>query len=256
MTKRITGTREWATSTVNCCNGCSHGCWYCYAHSMAARFGRLPEGGWTVERPYPRKVGNRRGRVMFPSTHDITPATLDSCLAALRSLLAAGNEVLVVSKPHLDCVARLCMDFVGSWRERVMFRFTIGSLDDAVLRFWEPGAPGSDERLACLVAASSAGIATSVSAEPMLDTDPAAIIDEVSPYVTDLIWLGRANQLAARLAVNHAPPNVVEAGRQLMAAQSDDWCRDLYKRWNAHPKVRFKDSIRRIVGEPDYVEVA
>lgn len=257
MTAPITGTREWAASTVNCVRGCQHDCTYCYAKANAVRFGRCTAAEWSTEvvneAAVARSYGKRRGRVMFPSAHDITPGNLDACLTVLRKLLVAGNEVLIVSKPHLECIKTLCrelMQWRGAWhgRQRVAFRFTIGSASSDTLRFWEPGAPRFAERANSLQHAYQAGFETSVSMEPMLDDEPEAVIGIVEPYVTDTIWLGRANMLDARLAFNGAPAEVVAAGRELMTAQCDEWCRDLYERWKGHPKIRFKDSIKRIVG--------
>lgn len=31
VAKTVRGTREWAVAEINCCNGCPHGCRYCYA---------------------------------------------------------------------------------------------------------------------------------------------------------------------------------------------------------------------------------
>ena len=87
-----------------------------------------------------KKRRKAKGRIMFPTSHDITPQFLDHCVTVLRKLLAAGNEVLIVTKPHLDCIERLCRE-LAEYREKIVFRFTIGAMDDELLRFWEPGAP-------------------------------------------------------------------------------------------------------------------
>ena len=81
---------------------------------------------------------------------------------------AASNEVLVVSKPRVACVKRLCAELLP-YRDQIVFRFSIGSTDSAVLSFWEPGAPGFEERLECLRIAHISEYVTSVSCEPMLD---------------------------------------------------------------------------------------
>ena len=56
---------------------------------------------WTRETVNPNKAGqsNHRfdGVVMFPSTHDITPAVFPAALQTLRNLLSAGNRVLIVA---------------------------------------------------------------------------------------------------------------------------------------------------------------
>ena len=147
----ITGTKEWAAENVNIQTGCEHDCRYCYAKGMALRFHRTTAEGWRKPTIRPsevnRKRGQRRGTVMFPSTHDITPLNVEACIGVLEKMLAAGNRVLIVSKPHLRCVKTMC-ERLAQYRDRIVFRFTIGSVDDHVLRYWEPGAPASAERLA------------------------------------------------------------------------------------------------------------
>ena len=102
------GTQEWSVKTVNCCTGCSHDCRYCYAKGMAIRFKQVTPEQWPLERIRPKDVSKRHkkydGQVMFPSSHDITPNNLDACLTVLKNLLVVGNRVLVVSKPHLECI--------------------------------------------------------------------------------------------------------------------------------------------------------
>ena len=132
------GTEEWATHNVNIQLGCEHDCKYCYAKCMGIRFKRTTPGTWhnpkvdrqKVERVY-RKMD---GRIMFPTTHDITPRNLNDCITVLRKLLEVGNKVLIVSKPHIECVKRMCREF-QDFKENILFRFTIGSSDDEVLDF-------------------------------------------------------------------------------------------------------------------------
>ena len=61
--------------------------------------------------------------------------------------------------------------------------------NNEVLKFWEPGAPSFDERIACLKYAYEAGYATSISCEPMLDDKIDLVIDAVRPDVTHSIWI-------------------------------------------------------------------
>jgi DNA repair photolyase len=171
---KITGTKEWAVANVNCLIGCSNGCRYCYGKSMARRFGRVsPDAEWIKPRLRVEEVGRKRylksGTIMFPTTHDITPEFLEPCITVLKKLLEAGNRVLVVSKPHLACIERICKEF-SQYKDRILFRFTIGAFDNDLLAFWEPGAPTFDERLACLKLAYDCGFQTNVSVEPMLDS--------------------------------------------------------------------------------------
>jgi len=251
-TKAPTGTQEWAASNVNIQAGCEHACRYCYASSMAIRFKRATPESWAEPVVDPAKVAKgyarRDGRIMFPTSHDITPANIDACAAALGRMLTAGNDVLVVSKPHRECVELLCRE-LAPYKRQVTFRFTIGSADDSALRFWEPGAPAFEERLACLRHACEAGFETSVSCEPMLDGDPGAVVEACRPYVTDAVWIGRANGLMARVAKNcPGDDEVRDRARALLALHSDEWILALHGRYGNDPLIKWKDSIKKVAG--------
>ncbi|MCX5734441.1 MAG: radical SAM protein [candidate division NC10 bacterium] len=247
-----TGTQEWAASNVNIQDGCEHDCLYCYAKTMAIRFKRATPASW--KRPQFRQhdldrgFTRRSGRIMFPTAHDITDQNIDECLAVLGRMLAAGNDLLIVSKPRLSCAKRLCEE-LAQYRAQIVFRFSIGSTQDAILSYWEPGAPSFKARLACLQYAYAMEFQTSVSGEPMLDGDPDALIAAVRPFVSDSIWLGKINRLRQILPFNC--PRNAEAGRRgeaLMALQSDNAIRALYTRYRRDPKIKWKDSIKAVIG--------
>ena len=250
--KKASGTKEWAGSNVNIQKGCEHGCLYCYAHGQAGRYKRPWAKSWTTAQPNPVAIDkgyNKREKpVMFPSTHDITEANLSDCLVVLKKLLAAGNQVLIVSKPHLNCVKVLCRE-LETYKDQILFRFTIGAADDAVLSFWEPHAPPYRERIDSLRWAFEQGFKTSVSCEPMLDGDIQRVIDDARPFVTDAIWLGRVRMLGNHLALN-APGNTgaKDKARALMDLQTDDWIKALYAKHKDDPMIKYKDSIKKVVG--------
>ena len=185
---------------------------------------------------------------MFPTAHDITERNIDECLAVLSRMLAAGNDLLIVSKPRLSCVQRLCEE-LATYRAQIVFRFSIGSTDDAVLSYWEPGAPSFKARLACLQYAYAKDFQTSVSGEPMLDGEPDALISAVRPYVTDSIWLGKINRLRQIMPFNcPRDPESVRRGAALVALQTDKAICALYARYRSDAKVKWKDSIKAVVG--------
>src|ERR1039457_4031334 len=87
------------------------------------------------------------------------------------------------------------------YHEAILFRFSIGAMDDSILGYWEPGAPTFSERLSCLQYAHAQGYATSVSCEPLLDAPGAiALFDALEPYVTNSIWIGKMNEMLRRAA--------------------------------------------------------
>jgi len=219
---------------------------------MAIRFGRATDSTWHKSRPRMRDVmrrfRQRAGRIMFPTSHDITPDNLDHCLTVLRAMLAPGNNVLIVSKPFLPCIEAICREFTLH-RPQILYRFTIGSADESRLRYWEPNAPRFEERLNALKHAYHAGFATSISCEPMLDPNVGTLIEAVRPFVTDSIWLGRANRLRQTISLNC--PGDREARRaatELLSQQPDAYLRKLYHHYNDDPLIKFKDSIKKAVG--------
>ena len=247
-----TGTQEWAASNVNIQDGCEHDCRYCYAKTMAIRFKRVTPASWKRPRlrqhDLDRSFTKRSGRIMFPTAQDITDQNIDECLTVLSRMLATGNDLLIVSKPRLSCVKRLCEE-LATYQAQIVFRFSIGSTNDAVLSYWEPGAPSFKARLACLQYAYANDFQTSVSGEPMLDGDPDALIAAVHHYVTDSIWLGKINRLRNILPQNcPRDSEAIRRGEALMATQTDAAIGALYRRHRNDPLIKWKDSIKSVVG--------
>ena len=185
---------------------------------------------------------------MFPTSHDISMDNVWPCIETLRRLIDAGNDILIVSKPDPKCIKLLCEQFENE-KAPILFRFTIGSANENTLKFWEPGAPSFNERLSALRHAYEQGFQTSISCEPMLDNEIGKVIEAVLPYVTDAVWLGRANNLRQNLALN-CPDNaeVMAMADRLLAEQTDEYLRELHRRYCSNPKIKFKDSIKIAVG--------
>ena len=245
------GTKEWSVKSVNCCSGCSHDCRYCYSKAMAVRFKQLTYDEWKEERirkeDVDKNYGLIKGTVMFPSSHDITPTNLSACLTVLGKLLKAGNRVLIVSKPHLECISKICDTFI-EYKENILFRFSITACDDTILSFWEPNSPAYEERKECLKYAYGAGFKTSVSVEPMVDSDHIEdLVKDLSPLVTDAIWIGKMNYLGS---IRKDDESIKEAIRKIKAGQTDEKIKLIYEKFKDNPMIKWKSSIKKIVGIP------
>jgi DNA repair photolyase len=246
------GTHEWAETNLNFIDGCSHDCKYCYSKEMAIRFKRKTPTNWKEEEIRTKclnvKYSLKRGTIMFPSSHDITPKFLNETILILDNVLAFGNSVLIVTKPHIECVKEIC-DTFHKYKDQMLFRFTIGSSSSTVLSFWEPGAPDFEERRKCLRYAFEQGYQTSVSCEPMLDKHPVKLIDLLLPYITESIWVGKANYLIKRMHINGInDKESIERAEKLYEWQSNnDNILKLYKRYRDNPKIKWKESIKRIL---------
>jgi DNA repair photolyase len=219
---------------------------------MKIRFKQLDGREWKEEQlrvdPQTARISKRSGRIMYPTAHDLTPQHLEAHVIFIRRQLEVGNTLLIVSKPHLECIERLCQEF-AEYKEHITFRFSIGSNDNQVLKFWEPGAPVFEERLEALRSAHAQGFITSVSIEPMLEGDVDTLIATVSPFVTDTIWLGKINRLKSILAVNgFKQPEILVRANGLISTQNDESIKGIYERYKENPKIRFKESIKKVVG--------
>jgi DNA repair photolyase len=250
--KPIFGTKEWAKYNENFINGCSHDCRYCYAKEMAVRFRRKTADSWKQETIDEKKLNKRfsrkEGRFMFPTSHDITPDNLVHVISFLGNILKYGNDVLIVSKPHLECIRNIC-DTFHQHKQNILFRFSIGSADNQTLKFWDQYAPSFDERLESIIYAHKAGFQTSISSEPMLDDKADILINKVMPYVTDAIWFGKMNRVNLRLKMNgHGDEATMKKARQLMDSLSDDYILNFYSMHKDNARIKWKESIKKVGG--------
>jgi DNA repair photolyase len=192
--KKFQGAKEWGTPR-NICKGCSHNCPYCYARAAAHRFG-WKDAPWAEMELVPEKiqkpVGKAKQRIMFPTSHDITPEIINAACYYLKKLLLAGNEVLIVTKGNRECVARL-IEVAKDFKDKVEFRFTITTFDKALAQKYEPGAPSPEERYLAMLDAHIAGFKVSVSIEPWL-SNPVVTVTKVYS-LADSIWVGPMNNV-------------------------------------------------------------
>jgi len=238
------GTKEWADHNVNCVKGCFNNCRYCYAKMMAKRFGRCEEDTWKDmiinQTAVNKEYGKYKGRVMFPSSHDIIdkPEIKEACFIVIKKLLEAGNNLLITTKPKLsitkDIIDRFC-----SFKEQLQFRFTITSLDNQLLSFWEPNAPTYEERFESLKYAYENEFKTSVSIEPFLDYAPQTLISVLSSYITESIWLGPMNYIPQNGTSIKDEQQYTEIRKRYDITR----LKNIYEDLKDFPLIRFKDSM-------------
>ena len=216
---------------------------------MAVRFGRSKWQDWrkmeirgdVLEKPMKRFSG----RVMFPSSHDIVDMSpfKEVCMVVLGKKLDSGNRVLVTTKPRISVTKEIDRRYY-IFRARMQFRFTISSVNDETLAFWEPNAPKFGERLESLKYAFRRGYRTSVSIEPFLDYEPLELIRRVYPFVTESIWIGRMNYIR-RKGLSRTEKQYHEEIRENYETRH---LAEIFRELRVYPLVRFKDSIRIQLG--------
>jgi len=240
------GTKEWAEVNKNCILGCSNDCFYCYAKQGAIRFGRATKENWHEMRYNPnsaKQIRKEKGRIMFPTTHDLHIEHVDWWFPFLKELLEKGNNLLIVSKPQFAAIHYICQHCYPCVNQ-IEFRFTMGTIDEETRRFWEPNAPTIHERIRALRFAEETGYKTSVSMEPLLTHNPKEVIRAVSPFVTNTIWIGIMNHISIKDFGNR---NMVWYN-EILSINSYENIKMVYEANKDNPKIRWKDSIRDLLG--------
>jgi DNA repair photolyase len=207
-----------------------------------------------VEKNVKKSYGKRQGRIMFPTTHDITPEVMIDCMEVIEKLLNAGNEILIVSKPHEEVIREICGNVINipPFKKQVLFRFTIGMMTDRIRKIWEPGAPDFWERYRALFYAHSWGCQTSVSMEPLMEPERLdEMIEAFDPVVTDAIWIGKMNRIRERVKMPTDPVEkfiINEEIKRIEEAQTDERIKIIYNKYKKHPKIKWKESYKSVLG--------
>lgn len=242
-TKPLFGVAQFAERRHNIQIGCEYGCFYCFAGANAT--GRFKwTRNWT--QPVINEAEVNKGwryvpvRIMFPTSHDITPLNLDEYLTTAKKILETGRELLVVTKPNLDCTRVLCKE-LAPFRDQIVLRFTITSCDYQITRRWEPNSPLYGERMECLIHAFEQVYNTSVLIEPLLDPDPFKIVADVDSFVTDTIWIGMMKHGRSRMRHNRVTdPLLYDLHDELMSYHHEHWD-EFIDALKDNPRVRWKD---------------
>lgn len=241
------GTGEWAEHKRNCMVGCTNDCAYCYARTNAITMRKIPGRRYWAEEQLDEKEFNKPfvklpGLIMFPTRHDITPSNFQFTLPYLRGWLEAGNDVLTVTKANLACTKELCRQLV-EFKDQLLIRITIGSMNALLCKFWERNAPSPQERLMALQHAFDCGFETSVSMEPILhDVDDAIVTYRtVEPFVTEKIWIGPMNEVGRRVDMDNK--NFKAAAYDIRMFQSYDELVKLRETLKDEPKVLWKETM-------------
>lgn len=253
MIKGKTGTRELSKFSLNAGKGCGNQCRYCYARYNACygRFKTMTEVEHMTFVPNNDRINKpakkMNGVIMFPTVHDITPDNLNDCMTMIRKNLDKGNEMLIVSKANTKCFDLMTKAY-ADYKSQLHFMVTIGSICDDVLKFWDTEAPSFDDRLTSLVMAYSRGYKTSVLCEPMLDAFPTHLYAACVEYVTESIWFGMLNKMDQRCdftGVSEADMKYIQVVRE---THNKTFIKCMYELMKDYPKIKFKDSITKLLG--------
>lgn len=245
---KITGTKEWASKTINLFTGnCDNACIYCYASANNWRFGKSGEKVLKQDL-LTHNFRKREYLTMYPSAHDIRIEDIEHHVQFLKNFLRSGSPILIVSKPSLIAIDILCRE-LKPFQDQIEFRFTVGTSNSSLLEFYEPNAPRYSERYASIVRASVLGYKVSLSIEPMLDPCPDRIIEDVKGFITGDIWIGKLNQAKARIISNGYRFKLYVATELMKWQAKDSNILDIVERLSKYPNVKWKDSIQEVISK-------
>jgi hypothetical protein len=72
------------------------------------------------------------------------------------------------------------------------------------------------------------------------------LVKALLPYVTDTIWIGKMNKIKLRVPADTDPAEIA----RIEAGQTDARIREIYLALKDHPKIRWKESVKEVVGLP------
>ena len=85
----------------------------------------------------------------------------------------------------------------------------------------------------------------------MLDERVDKVVMAVKSHVTNTVWLGRVNMLSNAITMNcPRDKNAKQMAQGLWDLHTDKWIWDLYDKYKADSFIRWKDSIKKVVGLP------
>ena len=256
LQRNLNGDKVWAHYQLNFMEGCHNDCTYCCQKSFSIRVKRRMAENWKEEvirvHDLNCKIKKVDGVIMFPESHDISVSNMDKGFQLLKRLLDEGNSVFFITKAHYKVIEKLCNEF-KNYKDKLLICITIGSTNSETLKFWEKGATSFEERFAALKLAYDKGYRTSVCAEPMLDKNIVELIETLSPYVTNEIWIGKINNLRQTLSMNGYKTDMETQQR---AKELSEWQNDpnfilpLYEKYKDNPMIQWKESYRKeILGD-------
>lgn len=178
--------------SLNCYLGCEHGCVYCYARFMQ-RFHPHPEpwGEFVDVKENAVEVLSRQlkrarpGQVFMSSACDAwQPMEQERELSreCCRLLVDKGFHLNILTKSSL-----VLRDLDVFDRGTVRVGVTIVTLDEELVRLWEPRASSIGERMRIIAQARAAGSETAVMFGPLLPflSDSQASIDSLFALASD-----------------------------------------------------------------------
>lgn len=188
--------REYCEYGLNIYDSCPHGCTYCYASKMAARFGR-PWGSVVSPRPnileltqaqLARPEWINAGRLIHLCfTCDPYPVGHDSSMTReiIKAIKASGNHVQILTKG--DETAQRDLDLLDG---NDSFGVTWSGAD--FIDHSEPGAAHHEVRHRNIVEAKIKGIPTWLSCEPVLY--PRSVFAAIEYFDSvDMFRIGKLN---------------------------------------------------------------
>ena len=248
--------------------GCWNNCRYCgVAKTQCEYLTRKDREQWHImefnKRKYNVKkddIGDRKGISIFPTSHDIFPFNKARCFKFIEKIINplpnVYNELMVFSKPRMSVFKSFHKRFEPykeieseKFKKIFLLRFSITSMDDKKLKFWEVNASSFDEREDVLEFCFSKELETSVNIEPNLNSprELAELIDKVDPYVTETIWVGHMDRIHTEkyLREKGYPQKYIDQHNEIRKNCSEKKLKEIVDLLKNNHKIRYKGTFLR-----------
>jgi DNA repair photolyase len=158
--------------TVNVCSGCAHGCLYCYTRGYSIYPGEDKVEVYEnllekIKKELPRKKTRPRA-VYFSPSSDVfqpVPEVLDVTYGVFEYLLQRGVGVAFLTKGDIP---EKHMKLLKSHAENVRAQVGLITLEEDILKIFEPRAAPAKQRLSQIKELTEAGLVTQVRLDPIL----------------------------------------------------------------------------------------
>ncbi|GAG87580.1 unnamed protein product, partial [marine sediment metagenome] len=86
---------------------------------------------------------------------------------------------------------------------------------------------------------------------PYLDFDISLMVYELLPYINDTIWIGKMNRINQRVDTSKWEKKDFKYLDMVKESQTDEFIEDMYNEFKDNKKVKWKDSIKKLMNLPE-----
>jgi len=211
--------------TLNPYTGCGHGCLYCYASSYIPRFFSPRVKKNILVDVYRDSMAIPSNSVVELSSSSDSFQPIDNiysyAVKAIETLLSKGHRVLITTKG--TSILLRYIDVLEKYRDRIAISVTITTIDNAIARVLEPGAPPPIDRIDAVSKLSKRGLCITVRVDPIIP----GINDDINMLEKLIKMVSNAGAKQITISTYKAKPDNLKRMIKAFPDKEELW-RELY----------------------------